>query len=238
MEFPALHVTTGAVFLFLATVIAWLAFRLKLKNEVLKETICELEFRSKKAPTTNDSIPVPPPALPKPSAFLDAFLWMQIPQHDPAPIAGRMLDESDLRRLLQTETRFTGLVVLIGIEEHVRQTAQHDQLMQSAGECVESLLSNGDLGCRSGHHEFLVICPGRREGEAQRRLNEISEQLWNFQLQGHGAFSVLFSWGGIGVDGEPLSDAIASAMDRLQQTKRNRKLFFMESASPKRRRAV
>jgi hypothetical protein len=54
--------------------------------------------------------------------------------------------------------------------------------------------------------------------------------LWNFQLRGQGSFSVLFSWGGIGVENEPLSEAIASATGRMQQTKRSRVLFFSRKA--------
>ena len=82
----------------------------------------------------------------------------------------------------------------------------------------------------SGDDEFLIVCPGLSGAEAQRRLNEISERLWNFQLRGQGSFSVLFSWGGIGVENEPLSAAIASANVRMQQTKRSRVLLFRRKA--------
>ena len=61
-------------------------------------------------------------------------------------------------------------------------------------------------------------------------MNEISERLWNFQLRGQGSFSVLFSWGGIGAENETLSDAIASAAERMRQTKRSRVLFFTRKA--------
>jgi hypothetical protein len=235
------YATAGATFFLLAVVVVWLAFRLKLKNELLQEAICELHSIRKRTlvtqPTKLSLEPAPQPQ----SGYADAFLWKQTSEPsetEQVPVSARMLDESEFQRLLETETRFTGLVVLIGIEEDLRHSSEHERLMQSAQEYVVRLLGNNGLGCRCGHHEFLLICPGVRGEEAQRRLNEISERLWNFQLHGHGAFSVLFSWGGIGVDGEPLSAAIASAMDRLQQTKRNRKLYFMDSASPKRRQAV
>jgi len=54
--------------------------------------------------------------------------------------------------------------------------------------------------------------------------------LWNFQLRGQGSCSVLFSWGGINAQNEPLSEAIASAIERMQQTKRNRVVLFRRKA--------
>jgi GGDEF domain-containing protein len=95
---------------------------------------------------------------------------------------------------------------------------------------IEGLLGESDFACRISNDEFLIICPGLRGVEAQRRLNEISERLWNFQLRGQGSISVLFSWGGIGVEDEPLSEAIASATERMQQTKRSRVLHFRRKA--------
>jgi hypothetical protein len=74
------------------------------------------------------------------------------------------------------------------------------------------------------------VCPGLRGSDAQRRLNEISERLWNFQLRGQGSLSVLFSWGGIGGENEPLSHAISSATERMRQTKRSRVLLFTRKA--------
>jgi GGDEF domain-containing protein len=91
------------------------------------------------------------------------------------------------------------------------------------------LLGPDDCACRHGADEFLIICPGLRGENAQRRLNEISERLWNFQLRGQGSCSVLFSWGGINGN-EPLSEAIASAIERMQQTKRSRVVLFRRKA--------
>ena len=92
------------------------------------------------------------------------------------------------------------------------------------------MLDPADFACREGEDEFLIVCPGLRGGGGQRRLNEISERLWNFQLRGQGSFSVLFSWGGIGIENEPLSEAIASATGRMQQTKRSRVVLFRRKA--------
>ena len=83
-----------------------------------------------------------------------------------------------------------------------------------------------------------MICPGEKGADAQRRLSHIAERLWDFQLRGLGTFSILFSWGGYDVQGEPLSEAIASASDRMQQTKRSRKTVSMDSVSHRRKAAM
>jgi hypothetical protein len=136
-----------------------------------------------------------------------------------------MCDQAALQPFLDTDFPFTGLVVLVGIANSRTPSREHP-----AQPFIEGLLCPADFACRFGKEEFLIICPGLRGAEAQRRLNEISERLWNFQLRGQGSFSVLFSWVGIGVENEPLSDAIASATERMQQTKRSRVLFFTRKA--------
>jgi hypothetical protein len=44
--------------------------------------------------------------------------------------------------------------------------------------------------------------------------------LWDYQLRGIGTCSILFSWGGVEVQEQPLAEAVASAVDRMRQTKR------------------
>ena len=240
MGLPAIDAAAGAVFLLLATTVVWLAFRLKLKNELLKEILAERESHDQDSPSQQPAQPMQssPSAPKKPSGFADAFLWKQDPRDALAAAAGRLLNEDKLGELLETQTRFTGLVVLIRFDQDMRHIGQHDGLAQSAERCVLGLLGEKEVACRSSDREFVMICPGARGSQAQHRLNEISEQLWNVQQHCQGAFSILFSWGGIGVEAEPLSNAIASAMDRLQQTKRNRKLRFMGTERSNRRRAI
>ena len=65
-----------------------------------------------------------------------------------------------------------------------------------------------------------MVCPGEQGAQSQRRLNHISERLWDYQLRGIGACSILFSWGGVQVQDQPLAEAIASATERMRETKR------------------
>jgi hypothetical protein len=154
-----------------------------------------------------------------------------------AAIPSGMFDQSALSRLLESKKSFTGLAVSIGINENDGSAPRSENLIRSTSLFISGLLQDGDFGCQSGDDEFLMLCPGPQGAEAQRRLSQIAERLWDFQLRGIGTFSILFSWGGIEVNDESLSDAIASAADRMYQTKRSRKTVSMESVN-QRRRAV
>jgi hypothetical protein len=82
------------------------------------------------------------------------------------------------------------------------------------------LLREKDFSCRTAYDEFIVVCCGEHGAQSQRRLNHISERLWDYQLRGIGTCSILFSWGGVEVQDQPLAEAVASAVDRMRQTKR------------------
>lgn len=77
-----------------------------------------------------------------------------------------------------------------------------------------------------------MIYPQERGASAQRRLSQIAQQLWDFQLRSLGTFQILFSWGGVEVRSESIEEAIASASERMQETKRGRKLLTMVSPGP------
>jgi hypothetical protein len=249
MELGAIQAAAGG-FLLLVLAVVWLAYRLKQKNKQLKKVMRELQRRAKEPVAIiakPNSTPAPlqpqsPKSEPAPTvdAFLwqhlgDAFLWkhlaepkpapVQLTRSDPQSVPAGMGDRAALQTLLESDRPFTGLVVLVGIANSRAARVEHP-----AQPFIEDLLGPADFACRNSDDEFLIVCPGLREVEAQRRLNEISERLWNFQLRGQGSFSVLFSWGGIGVENEPLSAAIASANGRMQQTKRSRVLLFRRKA--------
>jgi hypothetical protein len=57
-------------------------------------------------------------------------------------------------------------------------------------------------------------------------LNYISERLWDYQLRGLTSCSIMFSWGGVQVQNQPLADALASATERMRETKRSGKAAY------------
>jgi hypothetical protein len=146
-----------------------------------------------------------------------------------------MFNQWPLEVLFHITKPFTGLVVLIDIVTTRRKPSHDESLLQSITGCVAGLLGENDFGCRTTEDEFVMVCPGQQGAEAQRRLNQISEQLWEFQQRLHGSCSLLFSWGGIGAAEKPLADAVAAAVQRMTQINRIRKGGSMESVKHRRK---
>jgi hypothetical protein len=130
-----------------------------------------------------------------------------------------------LSRLVQTRQPVSGLVVSIGVNTPRNSDGSMPEPIRKL---VESLIGPGDFACQSSSEEFLLIYPNERGASAQRRLSEIAQQLWDFQLRSLGSFSILFSWGGVEVRSESIDEAIASANERMHETRRGRKLLTME----------
>lgn len=131
-----------------------------------------------------------------------------------------MIQPALLEKWLESEQRFTGLVVSIGVNEGDSSMWHTRGLMQSLANYIAGLLKARDYACRTSYDEFLIVCPGEQGAQSQRRLNHISERLWDYQLRGIGPCSILFSWGGVQVQDQPLAEAVASATERMRETKR------------------
>jgi len=187
---------------------------------------------------------------------VDGFLWGQ-PEAPAQSASPRVMDQSEVRQgvvidvtpippnqhlvptgmfnqwplevLLRMNKPFTGLVVLIDLTRTHRRCSHDEDLLQSVTACVAGMLGENDFGCRTTEDEFLMICPGQQGAVAQRRLNQISEQLWEFQQRQHGACSLLFSWGGTGAQQKPLAEAVAAAVQRMNQINRHRNMNSKES---------
>jgi hypothetical protein len=149
-----------------------------------------------------------------------------------------MHDHAILDRAIATGRPFRGLVISVGVNDVEGRSAHHSDLMQSIGFFVRSLLAEKEFACRAGDAEFVVVCPGLEGPEAQRRLNQIAEQLWDYQLRGVSTWSILFSWGGADVHHKPISEAIAMANDQMYTTRRGRRTVSVESLRPWRKAAM
>jgi hypothetical protein len=131
-----------------------------------------------------------------------------------------MIQQPAFQKLLDSGEPFSGLVVSIGVNGSDSSMWHSLGLMQSVGAYIGGLLREKDFSCRTDYDEFIVVCCGEHGAQSQRRLNQISERLWDYQLRGIGTSSILFSWGGVEVQDQPLAEAVASAVDRMRQTKR------------------
>jgi GGDEF domain-containing protein len=107
---------------------------------------------------------------------------------------------------------------------------ENKDLLNAIADYVSTLLRDRDFGCRIAEDEFVLVCPGELGADAQRRLSQISERLFDYQLRCIGSFSILFSSGGVDVDQEPLADAVSGAVERMSQTRRSRKTVTLESS--------
>jgi GGDEF domain-containing protein len=133
-----------------------------------------------------------------------------------------------LQELLAASPSLQGVVVCVGINEY-------SQLHKNLGkQAAEQLLGNvdallGDLVrgkaflCRRSEDEFILVEPELSGALAQRRLNEISERLWDFQLRNLGSFSVVFSWGAHEARGESLREAVEAAQEKMRETQAARR---------------
>jgi GGDEF domain-containing protein len=140
-----------------------------------------------------------------------------------------MQEPAILQALIESPAPFHGVAVAIGINDYDMlrdkfSASSGSDSLEALNRMVESLLrENLDMGCRAQEDEFVMLFPGEAGADAQRRLFQVSEKLWDFQLRSLGHLSVMFSWGGLEIQGEPVADAVASARERMFQTKRNRK---------------
>jgi hypothetical protein len=162
--------------------------------------------------------------MPAPPTLGSANGW-HVPSSNPL---GGMIQHPALEELLESQEPFTGLVVSIGINDSDSSMWHSQGLMQSVGNYISGLLRESDFSCRTAYDEFVIVCRGELGAQSQRRLNHISELLWDYQLRGIGACSILFSWGGVQVQDQPLAEAIASATERMRETKRSGR--FVNSA--------
>ena len=133
----------------------------------------------------------------------------------PSAVPAGYHDGFVLSQLIKSHQPLSGLVVSIGIS---------GQVTPAVSELMRGLLGSTDFACQSGADEFLLIYPNERGASAQRKLSTISQQLWNFQLNALGEYSIVFSWGGVEARSEPVEMVIASANDRMQETKRGRRV--------------
>src|SRR5205823_4922279 len=90
-----------------------------------------------------------------------------------------------LHQLVQSHRPISGLVVSIGVNTPggSKGLLAQESLSQPVNTLVQSLLGPEDFAAQSAADEFLLIFPNERGASAQRRLSQIAQQLWDFQLR-------------------------------------------------------
>jgi hypothetical protein len=149
------------------------------------------------------------------------------------PLPAGFQDGFVLTRLVERRQPISGLVVSIGLAEEKDPNAESNSATQAVPApvraLIESMIGPRDFAAQSGMEEYLLIYPGVRGAAAQRKLSEVAKQLWDFQRLSMGQFLVQFGWGGVEVRSESIEEAIASATERMNETRRGRKVVAMDS---------
>ena len=187
-----------------------------------------LSRKSAGTPARSASIDALSPAAEVRADLLDAVVAATASgqaQSDAEAFPAGFHDGFVLSRLVQSRQPVSGLVVSIGVNTPRNADGS---LPEAVRQLIQSLIGPEDFACQSNREEFLLIYPHERGASAQRRLSGIAQRLWDFQLRSMGTFSILFSWGGVEVRSESIDEAIASANERMQETRRGRKLLTME----------
>ena len=126
-------------------------------------------------------------------------------------------DASVLQRSVEGGRTLSGLVVSIGTN------GLGSEPSSEVRQYLEDMLSEQDFACQSGSDEFVLICTGEQGASAQRRLSAIAEKLWDFQLRSIGDSGVQFSWGSFEARGERIGEAVAAAIEQMQETRSSRR---------------
>jgi GGDEF domain-containing protein len=227
--------------------------RLAFEMPAVPETPPAFAMPPVEAPVAAETIPVastpvaaaPPVALPEPTAAPAAAAE---PASEAPPVPALALppgfhDRSTLSHLMQNSDHLSGVVVAVGINDFQRTAEQlgrngAQDLSRTLESQFRALLRDQDFACRSSEDEYILIYPQENGAAAQRRLNFISERLWDYQLRSLAGIPVMFSWGAVEVQGETLADAVASASERMYQTKRNRKTVTLDPQRGGRKKVV
>ena len=158
---------------------------------------------------------------------------------DSLPVPTGTHPPSTLNQLVNTTTPFTGLVLAVGINEYMKLDEIHghaaaEELLNTVDALMGEVAGENGFCSRSSDDEFVLLFPKLTGASAQQLLSEISEKLWNYQLQSLGTFSVVFSWGASESKRQPLTIALNIATENMAETRSSRKHTAAE-AEPKRR---
>ncbi len=146
---------------------------------------------------------------------------------------------STLNQLLASAEPFTGLVLAVGINDYMRLDEIHgktaaEELLVTVDALMGEVAGESGFCSRSSDDEFVLIFPKLTGAPAQQRLSEISEKLWDYQLQSLGTFSVVFSWGASEAQSQPLTATLNIATENMAETRSSRKHTAAESDTQRR----
>jgi hypothetical protein len=170
-------------------------------------------------------------------AATEASIAPELPIESSAPalLPAGVQPPEVLASLVGAGYRLTGQAACIGINDYedMKQKSSKagaENHLAAVDQLLRGLLRHDNMLVRSHEDEYLLIEPEMVGPFAQRRLNEISEKLWDFQLRNLGSFNVVFSWGAQEAHNEALGKVIEGARERMLETRTNRRNSSAEKA--------
>jgi GGDEF domain-containing protein len=184
-------------------------------------------------PVVEASAPVIPQSEMRPKVVeMRSAAQVRVEQEPPAPaileLPGGFHEPTALARLLEDEAPFSGLVIAVSVVDYVRLMADQgkpaiEQIMASVTRLVMSLTREQDFACRIAEDEFILIFARENGSAAKRRIQLVSERLWDYQLRSLGSVSIIFSWGASESQVQPIVHAVENAREQMLETRRNRR---------------
>jgi endonuclease/exonuclease/phosphatase (EEP) superfamily protein YafD len=94
---------------------------------------------------------------------------------------------------------------------------------------IASLLDASDFAAPLATGEYILIFPGQQGPAAKHRMREISQHLWDLQMQSLLQHGVSFQWGGLEVADQDFQDAVRMSQER-RESRGERKLPAAQAA--------
>lgn len=143
-------------------------------------------------------------------------------------VPGGYHEPQALARLMEEEAAFRGLAMVVSLVDYVKLLADQgkpamEQLMGSVSRLVVSMTREQDFACRISEDEFVLLFVNEIGASANRRIQTVSERLWDFQLRSLGSMSLMFTWGAAESMNEPLTQVLERAREQMIETRRGRR---------------
>lgn len=178
--------------------------------------------------TEQEQQPVEPPTL-QPAVVPGPVLVADTTRRTKLEFPVGLHTSETLEGLLKEQAKMDGLVLLVGVNNYDKLKSGREAARQAAAESIAALMRSivGAKGFAAprGESEYVIVFPDETGAEAYRRVRQVTERLWDYQLRSLAQDAVTFtsfSWGTAEVVSENLSDAIAVAADQMNETRRMR----------------
>lgn len=133
-----------------------------------------------------------------------------------------------LERALRRTEAFHGILMVVTLADYENTLRQHgaavvSPVLDTAAQLLATAAGREAFLCSPADGEFVLIWPQDRNGSTQRPVNSVTECLWDFQLRTLGGVPILFSWGVADANGDSLAETIATARQRMLDSRRHRR---------------